>query len=111
MKLGQSLSSLSGGEAQRLKLAYFLNKKIENTIMIFDEPTTGLHIHDIKKLLKSFNDILNRNNTIIIIEHNMEIIMNLCDPIIVMSYGSKLAEGNAKSIRNNKDVIDAYLGK
>ena len=49
--------------------------------------------------------------TFLIIEHNMEIIMNLCDPIIVMSYGSKLAEGNAKSIRNNKDVIDAYLGK
>ena len=75
IKLGQSLSSLSGGEAQRLQLGYFLNKKIENTIIIFDEPTTGLHIHDINKLLKSFNDILKGNNTIrLIIEHNMEII-------------------------------------
>ena len=74
IKLGQSLSSLSGGEAQRLKLGYFLNKKIENTIIIFDEPTTGLHIHDINKLLKSFNDILKGNNTIVVIEHNMEII-------------------------------------
>lgn len=74
VKLGQNLSSLSGGESQRLKLGYFLNKKIENTIMIFDEPTTGLHIHDIKHLLNSFNDILNNNNTLIIIEHNMEII-------------------------------------
>ena len=74
VKLGQNLSSLSGGEAQRLKLASFLNKKIQNTIMIFDEPTTGLHIHDIKNLLNSFNNILKLNNTIIVIEHNMEII-------------------------------------
>tara|TARA_B100000579_G_C22396054_1_gene649561 strand:- start:80 stop:640 length:561 start_codon:yes stop_codon:yes gene_type:complete len=74
VKSGQTLSTLSGGELQRLKLASFLNTNLENSILIFDEPTTGLHIHDIKKLLKSFNEILRKNNTIIIIEHNMEVI-------------------------------------
>ena len=74
VKSGQTLSTLSGGELQRLKLASFLNTNLENSILIFDEPTTGLHIHDIKKLLKSFNEILKKNNTIIIIEHNMEVI-------------------------------------
>lgn len=93
VKLGQSLSSLSGGESQRLKLGYFLNKKIENTIMIFDEPTTGLHIHDIKNLLNSFNDILNNNNTIIIIEHNMEVIKS-SDWIIEMGPESGEKGGN-----------------
>ena len=95
VKLGQSLSSLSGGEAQRLKLGYFLNKKIENTIIVFDEPTTGLHVHDINKLLKSFNDILDGNNTIIVIEHNMEIVKS-SDWIIEMGPdgGTDLGEGN-----------------
>lgn len=74
IKAGQTLSTLSGGELQRLKLASFINSNLENSILIFDEPTTGLHIHDIKKLLASFNEILKNNNTIIVIEHNMEII-------------------------------------
>ena len=74
IKAGQTLSTLSGGELQRLKLASFINSNLENSILIFDEPTTGLHIHDIKKLLASFYEILKNNNTIIVIEHNMEII-------------------------------------
>ena len=73
--LGQSSSTLSGGESQRVKLASFLAKeKDEPTFFIFDEPTTGLHFHDIKTLLKSFEALLNRNHTILIVEHNLEVI-------------------------------------
>ncbi len=75
IKLGQSSSTLSGGESQRVKLASFLAKeKDEPTLFIFDEPTTGLHFHDIKKLLDSFNALISRGHSITIIEHNMEII-------------------------------------
>ena len=73
--LGQSSSTLSGGESQRVKLASFLAlEKSSPTLFIFDEPTTGLHFHDIKKLLDSFNALISRGHSIIIIEHNMEII-------------------------------------
>ncbi|HBU45903.1 MAG TPA: hypothetical protein DEB36_09090, partial [Porphyromonadaceae bacterium] len=72
-KLGQSSSTLSGGENQRVKLAFYLGEeKSEPTIFIFDEPTTGLHFHDIKTLLKAFNALIERGHTVIIIEHNME---------------------------------------
>jgi excinuclease ABC subunit A len=75
IKLGQSSSTLSGGESQRVKLASFLAKeKDEPTLFIFDEPTTGLHFYDINKLLDSFNALISRGHTIIIIEHNLEII-------------------------------------
>ncbi len=77
IKLGQSSNSLSGGEAQRVKLASFLGKGHTNkgkTLFIFDEPTTGLHFHDIKKLLKALNDLVEQGDTVIIIEHNMEVI-------------------------------------
>ena len=74
--LGQSSNTLSGGEAQRIKLASFLVKgnNANKTLFIFDEPTTGLHFHDIKKLLKSFDALLAHGNTIIVIEHNMDVI-------------------------------------
>ena len=75
VKLGQSSSTLSGGESQRVKLASFLAlEKDSPTLFVFDEPTTGLHFHDIKKLLDSFNALISRGHSIIIIEHNMEII-------------------------------------
>ncbi len=77
IKLGQSSSSLSGGEAQRVKLASFLGKGrvgISNILFIFDEPTTGLHFHDIQKLLDAINALVDQGNTVIVIEHNMEII-------------------------------------
>ncbi len=75
IKLGQSSSTLSGGENQRVKLAYFIGQeKQEPTLFIFDEPTTGLHFHDIQKLLSSFDALLSRGHSIIVIEHNMDII-------------------------------------
>ena len=76
VQLGQASSTLSGGEAQRIKLASFLVKGItkDKVLFIFDEPTTGLHFHDIKKLLASFNALIDKGHTIIIIEHNIEII-------------------------------------
>ena len=78
VRLGQSSSSLSGGEAQRVKLASYLGKGSgnarEHILFIFDEPTTGLHFHDIRKLLKAINALIDQGNTAVIIEHNMEVI-------------------------------------
>ena len=75
IKLGQSSSTLSGGENQRVKLAYYLSRQNDRpTMFIFDEPTTGLHFHDIKKLLKSFDKLLERGHSLVIIEHNMDVI-------------------------------------
>ena len=75
IRLGQSSSTLSGGENQRVKLAYFIGQeRQEPTMFIFDEPTTGLHFHDINRLLNSFNALIERGHTIVIIEHNLDII-------------------------------------
>lgn len=76
IKLGQSSSTLSGGEAQRVKLASFLTKgtSANPILFIFDEPTTGLHFHDITKLLSSFNQLIEAGHSVIVIEHNMDVI-------------------------------------
>ena len=75
IKLGQSSSTLSGGENQRVKLAYFIGQeKQEPTLFIFDEPTTGLHFHDIRRLLAAFDALISRGHTILVIEHNLEVI-------------------------------------
>ena len=75
IKLGQSSSTLSGGENQRVKLAFYLSQeKADPTLFIFDEPTTGLHFHDIRKLLDAFDALIRRGHTIVIIEHNMDVI-------------------------------------
>jgi excinuclease ABC subunit A len=75
IKLGQTSSTLSGGENQRIKLAYYLSQeKTVPTLFIFDEPTTGLHFHDIKKLLTAFEALILRGHTIVIIEHNLDVI-------------------------------------
>ena len=118
VKAGQTLSTLSGGELQRLKLASFINSNLENSILIFDEPTTGLHLHDIKKLLGSFNEILKKNNTIIIIEHNMEVIKS-SDWIIELgpeggeNGGEVIFEGTPEDMKkvntNTSKEIKLYL--
>lgn len=77
VRLGQSSSSLSGGEAQRVKLAFYLGKGAHNKekiLFIFDEPTTGLHFHDIKRLLKAINALIEQGNSVLVIEHNMEMV-------------------------------------
>lgn len=78
VQLGQSSSTLSGGEAQRIKLASFLMKggNVKKTLFIFDEPTTGLHFHDIKKLIKSFNALIDKGNSVVVVEHNIDLIKN-----------------------------------
>jgi excinuclease ABC subunit A len=83
IKMGQSSSTLSGGESQRVKLAYFLSqeKSTGHILFIFDEPTTGLHFHDINKLLKSLNALVDHGHSVILIEHNQEIIKS-CDWVI-----------------------------
>ena len=76
IKLGQSTSTLSGGEIQRVKLASFLLKENteHNTLFVFDEPTTGLHFHDINVLLKAFSALIERGHTIVVVEHNLDVI-------------------------------------
>jgi len=76
IKMGQASSTLSGGESQRVKLAYFLSqeKGSGHILFIFDEPTTGLHFHDINKLLKSINALVDHGHSVILIEHNQEVI-------------------------------------
>jgi excinuclease ABC subunit A len=75
LQLGQSGSTLSGGEAQRLKLAYHISSNdSKQSLFIFDEPTTGLHFDDIQKLIKCFNRLIDNDNTLVIIEHNLDVI-------------------------------------
>ncbi|MFP4023329.1 MAG: excinuclease ABC subunit UvrA [Thiohalospira sp.] len=115
IKLGQSSSTLSGGESQRVKLASFLSKENarQSTLFIFDEPTTGLHFHDINKLLDAFNALIERGNSILIIEHNMEIIKS-ADWVIDLgpeggNYGGKVIfEGTPEELIKDKK---SYTGK
>ena len=91
VKLGQSSSTLSGGEAQRIKLASFLLKgsSKEKTLFIFDEPTTGLHFHDIKKLIKSFNLLIEFGHSIVVVEHNLDLIKSSDYIIDLGPYGGE----------------------
>lgn len=115
--LGQSSSTLSGGEAQRIKLASFLVKGTtkDKALFIFDEPTTGLHFHDIKKLLKSFDALISKGHSVIVIEHNIELI-KCADYIIDLGPeggeggGKLLAEGTPEEIIKSKTSFTAkYL--
>lgn len=114
IKLGQTSSTLSGGENQRVKLAYFLGQeKIQPTVFVFDEPTTGLHFHDIKNLLKAFQSMIERGHTIVIIEHNMDVI-KCADYIIDLGPeggekgGQIVAVGTPQEIAGNEN---SYTGQ
>ena len=115
VQLGQSSNTLSGGEAQRIKLASFLVKgnNTHKTLFIFDEPTTGLHFADIKKLLKSFDALLDHGNTIIVIEHNMDVI-KCADWVIDIGPEGGDRGGNVVFEGVPEDLIkkkDSYTGK
>ena len=117
VQLGQSSSTLSGGEAQRIKLASFLVKGNTKTkaLFIFDEPTTGLHFHDIKKLLKSFNALISKGHTVIVIEHNMDLV-KCADYVIDLgpeggeNGGHLVAQGTPEEVTNSTDSFTSkYL--
>lgn len=117
VQLGQSSSTLSGGEAQRIKLATFLigGSSTTQTLFIFDEPTTGLHFHDVAKLLKSFNALIERGHSIIVIEHNLDVI-KCADWIIDIGPeggeegGTVVAQGTPEDVAKNKASYTAkYL--
>jgi excinuclease ABC subunit A len=116
IKLGQSSTTLSGGEAQRVKLASELYKRIsDHSIYILDEPTTGLHTHDIKKLIEVLNDIVDKGATVIVIEHNLDVI-KVADYIIDLGPeggdrgGEVIAKGTPEEIvKNKKSYTGQYL--
>jgi len=105
VKLGQASSTLSGGENQRVKLAYYLGEeKSEPTMFIFDEPTTGLHFHDIKTLLSAFDSLIERGHTIIIIEHNMDVV-KVADHIIDIGPEGGNEGGNVVCSGTPEDIL------
>ncbi|MBT3588595.1 MAG: excinuclease ABC subunit A, partial [Flavobacteriaceae bacterium] len=119
VQLGQSSSTLSGGEAQRIKLASFLIKGAskEKTLFIFDEPTTGLHFHDINKLLKSFYALLDNGHTVIVVEHNIDLI-KCADHIIDLGKdggekgGKLIIQGTPEEVAKDKNSYTAgYLSE
>jgi len=118
IKLGQQATTLSGGEAQRVKLATELSKvQTGKTIYILDEPSTGLHFEDVKSLLKALNLLVDKGNTVVIIEHNLDII-KVADWIIDLGPeggekgGQIIAEGTPEEIINNPNSITGkYLRK
>ena len=114
VKLGQSSSTLSGGESQRVKLAYHLSREnAEPTLFVFDEPTTGLHFHDIHKLMESLNALIVRGHTVLIIEHNMDVI-KCADHIIDLGPEGGNEGGRVVFTGTPEDLIkcpDSYTGK
>ena len=116
VQMGQASSTLSGGEAQRIKLASFLGKgKTSPTLFIFDEPTTGLHFHDIKKLLKALNALVDKGHSLIVIEHNQDVIKCADWVIDIGPEGGKkggeiVFEGTPKNLsKHNKSLTGKYL--
>ncbi len=108
IKLGQSSSTLSGGETQRVKLAYYLSREnVEPTIFIFDEPTTGLHIHDIHKLVHSLNALIERGHTVIIIEHNMDVV-KCADHVIDLGPEGGEKGGNVLFVGTPEELIQCH---
>jgi excinuclease ABC subunit A len=106
IRLGQSSSTLSGGEAQRLKLAHFISRAdVCNTLFIFDEPTTGLHFDDIDKLVQCFEKLMAQNNTLVIIEHNPDIIKQ-ADWIIDLGPGAGIRGGDVVAVGTPEEICE-----
>lgn len=114
IQLGQSSSTLSGGENQRVKLAYYISQeKHDPTLFIFDEPTTGLHFHDIKRLLHAFDALIERGHTILIVEHNMDVI-KCADHIIDLGPGGGDEGGMIVCKGTPEDIVkcnESYTGR
>ena len=114
IKLGQASSTLSGGENQRVKLAYYLGQeKQAPTLFVFDEPTTGLHFHDIKTLMNAFNALIAKGHTVIIIEHNMDVI-KCADYIIDLGPEGGNMGGNLVCAGTPEEIaqcLNSYTGK
>ena len=115
IKLGQSSSTLSGGENQRVKLAYYLSlERTSPTLFIFDEPTTGLHFHDISRLLESFQSLIERGHSLLIIEHNLEVV-KCADHVIDLGPeggrggGYIVAEGTPEEIAAQDEGYTAHF--
>jgi excinuclease ABC subunit A len=120
LRLGQSTASLSGGEAQRLKLASFLSETTKNDtgrLFLFDEPTTGLHHTDVAQLIKTFRNLIDRGNSVLVIEHNIQLI-EAADHIIDLGPeggdggGELLAVGTPEEIAaNERSITGRYLAR
>jgi excinuclease ABC subunit A len=111
IKMGQSSSTLSGGESQRVKLASFLaDERQEPTLFIFDEPTTGLHFHDISKLMSAFDSLIKRGHSIVVIEHNIDVI-KCADWVIDMGPEGGDKGGYVVACGTPEDVAEAEASK
>ena len=117
VKVGQPATTLSGGEAQRVKLAYYLQRKpTGKSLFILDEPTTGLHVDDVSRLLKIIESIVKNGDTVLVIEHNLEVI-KMADYIIDLGKdggdngGEVIATGTPEEIANNKESYTGYYLK
>ena len=117
IKLGQSATTLSGGEAQRVKLATELSKKFRgNTLYLLDEPTTGLHYTDVKKLLKLLHKLVDQGNSVLVIEHNLDVLAS-ADYIMDLGPdggrrgGKLIAKGTPEEIAKSKGPTGKYLAE
>ena len=115
IKLGQNSSTLSGGENQRVKLAYYLmgESLTGRSMFIFDEPTTGLHFHDIRRLMESLNRLVEQGHTVVIIEHNMDVI-KCADHVIDIGPEGGEAGGNVVATGTPEQIAacpDSYTGR
>jgi len=109
--LNKICGELSYGEQKLIEIASLLVMQPTPEILLFDEPTSGLSESEIKNIINIFQKLRERNFTFLIIEHNMSFIMNICEKIIVLNYGSKIAEGKPQEIKHKKEVVEAYLGE